>query len=215
MRCVLARRIKWVAVLGTFLLLGLTVDRGYAQQVQIEIGKQQDQEQARPDSPRFVPEMLEKYKNEIAEAAKKVHQAAEKGDLKELQKALQEMETAMNKARNLADPLTPIVPRVIINGQEIKPGDPRFPRIRIIPGRQPGAIIPAIPAQPVKPQEQKPQEEKKDGQSEKKGEKSDQACREACGLKWHTQLAAALKEAQNTGKPVFVFHTLGDLFDKL
>ncbi|GIW81703.1 MAG: hypothetical protein KatS3mg105_3510 [Gemmatales bacterium] len=39
--------------------------------------------------------------------------------------------------------------------------------------------------------------------------------RHGYGTQWYTSVGDALVEAQKQGKPVFVFHTLGDLFDKL
>ncbi|MCS7166672.1 MAG: hypothetical protein RMI91_13015 [Gemmatales bacterium] len=86
-----------------------------------------------------------------------------KGDLKELEQAVRNMQAVLDKVKQ-----QPALPpaggpnvRIIINGQEIKPGDPRFPRIRIVsPGGQPippDAPVPVPPEENPKPGDKKPE----------------------------------------------------------
>ncbi|MDW8222771.1 MAG: hypothetical protein RMJ82_07470, partial [Gemmatales bacterium] len=49
--------------------------------------------------PAFVPELLKKHQQDLAEAAKKVQEAAAKGDLKELEQALRQMQAVLDKVR--------------------------------------------------------------------------------------------------------------------
>lgn len=70
---------------------------------------------------------------------------------------------------------------------------------------QPGNGIQINPR--IKPAPKKP-EQKEPAKPQAKFE------REAYGLVWR-DLDSALEEAKKTGKPVFVFHSLGDLFGKL
>lgn len=144
---------------------------------------------------------LKQAKEQVKEAAKKVQEAADKDDMEALEAALRDLDKLLRGLR--VQPAGGIVPRVIINGQEVKPGDPNFPRIRIIP-----------PAQPQPPQPPQDKKDKEQGKNENTSARN-AGCREGYGTIWYLNLDEALKEAQKTGKPVFVFHTLGDLFDKL
>lgn len=198
-------------------------------------------------------EKLKQMRQQIQEAAKKVQEAAGKEDLEALEAALRDLDKLLRGLQ--PQPAGGIVPRVIINGKEIKPGDPNFPRIQIVPqGKLPKfkaedlrkleealrraresrpkpperpldvealrkladelrKLREALPAKPAQPPQDK--QDKKDASSDAPQPAAQTSCRQACGISWYTNLDEALKEAQKTGKPVFVFHTLGDLFNRL
>ncbi|MCS6851035.1 MAG: hypothetical protein NZ700_07685 [Gemmataceae bacterium] len=83
-------------------------------------------------------ERLKQMRQQIQEVAKKLHEAADKEDDDAIEVALRELDKLI---RELVGPKAGgggnAIPRIIINGQEIKPGDPRFPRIRVVPAQPP------------------------------------------------------------------------------